>query len=271
MITGIVTAQQNENVFTFKVGKYEVSLLSETQGKGNPRILVGATDDMLKQAIPDGTFPNATNAFLIKSPDKVILVDAGYGRLLFDNLKSLGVTPEQVDMVLLTHMHGDHIGGMLKDGEKSFPNATLHLATREHGHWNKAGGGAKEVLAAYSDKLVLFLPGEIGEAGKEVYPGITPVVAYGHTPGHAGFLVESEGQKLMIWGDLTHAMAIQMPFPQVAVTYDSNPVSAIAYRKQILEYVVKNNIPVAGMHIAWPGIGSVSSDGNSGYQFKPVE
>jgi glyoxylase-like metal-dependent hydrolase (beta-lactamase superfamily II) len=164
-------------------------------------------------------------------------------------------------------MHGDHIGGMMKDGEKSFPNATVRTSTREYSHWSKAGGSAKDVLTAYSGKLALYLPEEIG-SGKEIEPGITPVTAYGHTPGHTGFLIESEGQKLLIWGDIAHAMAIQMPFPQVAVTYDSNPDSAILYRRQLLEYAAKNNIPVAGMHIPYPGMGRVSPDGNSGYRLE---
>ncbi|MDL2265560.1 MBL fold metallo-hydrolase [Parabacteroides sp. OttesenSCG-928-G07] len=269
IVAGNLYAQQNNNVFTYKVGKYEISLLAEGQGNGNPRILIGATPEMMEKAIPEGTFPNATNTFLIKTPDQIILVDAGYGRELFNNLQSLGVTPEQVDVVLITHMHGDHIGGMLRDGNIAFPNAKVHLATREYGHWNGVEGNAKNMIQAYEGQISLFLPEKAGEAKNQLYPGIYAITSYGHTPGHSCFLVESDGQKLLIWGDLTHAMAIQMPYPQVAVTYDSNPDDAIKSRKEILEYVSKNNIPIAGMHIAYPGIGSVKAEG-AGYQFVPV-
>lgn len=270
LVAGHSNAQQNENVFTYKVGKYEISLLSEGQGNGNTRILIGATPEMLEKTTPDGAFPNATNAFLIKTPDQVILVDAGHGRELFNNLQSLGVTPEQVDVVLLTHMHGDHIGGMMRDGNVAFPNAKVHIATREYGHWNSIEGGAKNMIQAYQGNISLFLPEKAGEAKNQLYPGIYAIAAYGHTPGHTCFLVESDGQQLLIWGDLTHAMAIQMPYPQVAVTYDSNPNDAIKYRQEILEYVAKNNIPVAGMHIAYPGIGGVKTEG-TGFQFIPVK
>ena len=84
------------------------------------------------------------------------------------------------------------------------------------------------------------------------------------------FMLTSGDQQLLFWGDLTHAMAIQMPCPQVALTYDSNPEQAITIRKVVLEYVAKNNIPVAGMHIAFPGMGTIKN-ANKGYTFTPMK
>jgi glyoxylase-like metal-dependent hydrolase (beta-lactamase superfamily II) len=104
---------------------------------------------------------------------------------------------------------------------------------------------------------------------------VRPIAAYGHTPGHTLYLLSSGGERLLIWGDLTHAMAVQMPFPQVAVTYDVDSEQAVASRKTVLEFVVKNKIPVAGMHIAYPGMGVVSANSaknppeNSVYRFTP--
>jgi len=280
--TGFAVAQENNNTFTYKVGDLEVVLLSEGQQSGNKGILIGATEDMLSKYAPDGTFPNAVNAFLVKAPNQNILVDAGFGRNLFSNLASAGVEEEQINTIILTHMHGDHIGGLLRDGKKAFPNAKLYLSDTEHNYWmsdtemNKVAEGsrggfqsARNVINAYKDALQLFSPVKIGEgsAGTNVFTGIA---AYGHTPGHTVFMIESKGQKLLIWGDLTHAMAIQMPYPNVAVTYDVNPELAIKYRNEILDYVAKNNIPVAGMHIAYPGIGVVKKQ-QTGYQFDSLK
>jgi glyoxylase-like metal-dependent hydrolase (beta-lactamase superfamily II) len=273
-ISGKIFAQNTENVFTYKVGLVEITLLSESQGQGNKSVLIDATPEMLQKYTSDGTFPNGTNAFFVKTPNTNILVDAGFGRNLFKNLQAIGITPDRVDVVLLTHMHGDHIGGMLQDGKPSFPNAEVYLAQPEYDYWinNNRGQQAQNVIEVYRNKLHLFQPIELDRQGAPLIPGILGIAAYGHTPGHTVFLVESNQAKLLIWGDLTHAMAIQMPYPQVAVTYDVNPKDAVTYRKKILEYVEKNKIPVAGMHIAFPGIGTVTKDESSGgYKFTPAK
>ena len=271
-----------KNTFSYKIGEIEVVLLSEGQQGGNKSILIGATDKMMAEYAPSGTFPNAVNAFLVKTPKQNVLIDAGFGRELFNNLESVGVSAEQIDIVLLTHMHGDHIGGLLRNGEKAFPNAKLRLSDMEHDYWmsdeemNNVSEGsrgsfqsARAVIEAYKEVMQLFTPVsvelEIGSASM-----LKGIAAYGHTPGHTAFMVESKGQKLFIWGDLTHAMALQMPHPSVAVTYDIDPEQAVTSRKKILKYISEKNIPVAGMHIAYPGIGTIESAGE-GYKFIPVE
>jgi glyoxylase-like metal-dependent hydrolase (beta-lactamase superfamily II) len=201
-------------------------------------------------------------------------VDAGYGKNLFTNLQAIGVTPEQIDVVLLTHMHGDHIGGMLRDGQPSFPNASVYLAQPEYDYWmnDSHGEQARNVIAAYKSKLILFQPAELGKKDSLLIPGIHGIAAYGHTPGHTAYLVESGNLRLLVWGDLAHAMAIQMPYPQVAVTYDVNAIDAVSIRKEVLEYVARHKIPVAGMHIAFPGIGTVAKDpASGGYSFTPAQ
>ena len=130
---------------------------------------------------------------------------------------------------------------------------------------------ARNVLKAYKDKLHLFNPAELGSETNNLFPGFQGIAAYGHTPGHTGYMIESDNDKMLIWADLTHAMSIQMPHPEVAFGADTNPDQAIATRKNILEYVSKNKIPVAGMHIVSPGIGNVwkSKTENEGYIFEP--
>jgi glyoxylase-like metal-dependent hydrolase (beta-lactamase superfamily II) len=102
-------------------------------------------------------------------------------------------------------------------------------------------------------------------------PDIQGIAAYGHTPGHTAFMVGSSGQQMLIWGDLTHATPVQMPYPQLAVTYDVDPNQAVASRMKILEYIAKNNIPIAGMHIAFPGMGHVKANSEGGYAFTPLQ
>jgi glyoxylase-like metal-dependent hydrolase (beta-lactamase superfamily II) len=270
MATISAKAQDAGTILPQKTGDYQVYLLSEGQNKGNAGILIGASPEMIAEQIPDGTFPMATNVILIQTPDKNILVDTGYGRLLPDNLTAVGLDPKQIDVVLITHMHGDHIGGLLKNGQSVFPNAQLYIAQPEHDYWLNANNeNAINVIKEYADRLALFEPNELGELTNELLPGITPLATYGHTPGHTSFLVESGDDKLLIWGDLAHAMAIQMPYPQVAVTYDVNPEEAVRSREAVLKYVSENKIPVAGMHIAYPGIGDIKPASGSGYTFIP--
>lgn len=282
LITHFVSAQTNTNtMFTYKVGKFEITVLPEVQQSVGSNILINATPEMIKECSVDGTFPNAVNAFLIRTPEKNILMDAGFGRKLFDNLQTLGIKPEQIDIILITHMHGDHIGGLLRDGESAFPNAKLYVAKPEYEYWsakahasttdprNTTAVNAVKAVDAYKKNLTLFEPGTVDNLS-ELLQGIYTIAAYGHTIGHTAYLIESNKEKMLIWGDLTHAMAIQMPYPQVAVTYDTNPEQAVASRQKILEYVSANNIPIAGMHIAFPAMGKIEKNAK-GYLFIPMK
>ena len=274
LATMMAPAQENPNIFTYKLGAAEVCLLSEGQATGNSSIFVGATPEMIQKSLPDGSYPRSCNAFLVRIAGKNILVDTGMGRPLLDNLKSVGVTPEQINAVLITHAHGDHTGGMLKDNVAVFPNAELYISQLEHDYCmngDARNAGARKVIEAYQSKLRLFQPVEIDAQPQSLFTGIQAVAAYGHTPGHTLYMVESGSEKMLIWGDLTHAMAIQMPYPQVAMTYDTNSDMAIAARKKVLEYVAKNNIPVAGMHTAFPGMGKITKAPDGGYLHTPLK
>ncbi len=264
-------AQSPHDVITYDVGAFKVSLLSEGQNNGSIDILIGATPEMIKKLAPQKTFPNAANAFLIRTPEQNILVDTGYGAKLLDNLKALGLDPKDIDVLLITHMHRDHIGGMMKDGKKVFPGTKVYLDKIEYEYWMnepRRRANVEEAMNAYKNGLNLFTPGDINGKFKVLLPGISAIAAYGHTPGHTMYMVESKGQKLLIWGDLTHAMAFQMPYPQVAVTYDVDHKAAVASRKKVLKYVADNKILIAGMHIAFPAMGNISSDSRGGYVFK---
>jgi glyoxylase-like metal-dependent hydrolase (beta-lactamase superfamily II) len=260
-------------VFTWKTGGFEVNMLVETRSTGRPSILLGVGPERLAEFFPDGTYESEVNTFLVRGNGHTVVVDTGFGGAIFENMRQLGVKPEDVDAVLLTHMHGDHIGGLQKDGKSLFPRAKVYLAKQERDYWldTAANAGARAALAPYGSKVETFLPGNINGGGvPEVLPGIRAAAAFGHTPGHTVFLLESNGEKLLIWGDLMHVQGIQFPLPDTSVSYDTDPIAAAASRKQILDYAVRNNVPVAGMHLAYPALGRVEAAG-AGYRFVPAK
>lgn len=273
-------AQTNENIFLMNLGDSKVYLLSEGQRDGSTEILIGAKPEIIDKHAPNKSFPMATNVFLWQTDGKNILFDAGYGKLLFDNLQFLKVNSEEIDAIYITHMHGDHFGGLLRDGNVAFPTAVLYLSQAEYDYWtddelfnkmpeNRRGGilSVKNVLEAYKEQLCLFEPNTINSIDSVSF-GIQAIACYGHTPGHTAYFLESGNDKLLIWGDLTHAMAIQMPYPKIAVTYDTHSENAIQSRSAILQWVSEQAIPVAGMHIAYPGIGTIEKS-KAGYRFIP--
>jgi len=268
-----------DDAIVFDIGAASISLLAEGERQNGTGILIGATDEMIKNAIPDGTYTMATNAFMIEMGGKVLLFDAGLGQKTIDNLTVYGKKASDVDAVFITHFHGDHTGSLMINGQKGYPNASLYVAKQEYDYYmndaemtalpeNRRGAftTARNIFDAYNDKLVVFTPNEI-ESATELIPGVKGVAAYGHTPGHAGYLVESAGQKLFLWGDLAHAMAIQMPYPEVAVSFDTDPVKAVAVRQRLLNYLVAKGIEIAGAHIPFPGMGNLVKQESGGYEF----
>lgn len=274
--------------YRLQLGDFEITALSD----GTVDLKV---DELLQQPKPQtlkalqhaylGTpLETSVNAYLINTGTKIVLVDAGTSGLfgptlgkLPASLKAAGYTPEQIDEVVITHMHPDHIGGAGVDGKATFPNATLRVDKRDADFWLspeglKAGGdGAKAVAAivkAYQD-AGRFKPFEGNPAGFEIVPGVKALPAYGHTPGHSTFVAESKGQKMVFWGDLMHVAAVQFPDPSVTIQFDSDPKTARPAREKAYAAAAKDGYYVAVTHISFPGIGKLRADGK-GYDWLPV-
>ena len=277
LIFGAMTAgcsgDESSGIFSFRVGEFEVYMLVESQRDGSAGILVGASDDVLRQYIPQEGFKHSANAFLIKTPSRNILIDTGTGSggIILEKLRSLGVQPADVNAVLITHLHGDHFGSLQSGGRAVFPNAKIYLSETEYEFFTKTNvnQGAVSALAPYGDQIITFEPAQLGQGMMEILPGVYPIAAYGHTPGHTIFQIENGGQKLLIIGDLLHVAPVQFPVPGISATYDMDQSGSASVRRQILNYAAVNKIPVGGMHIAYPGVGIVEVEG-SGFRFSPI-
>ncbi len=285
--SGAYAAQNDKNIVSHTVGNAKVYQLVEQSGMWDgPKVqslLKGVPADVLQQYIPQGPYPSTMSAFLIQIKGKNILVDAGLSEnVIIERLKALGVQPENVHVVLLTHLHGDHIGAMLHAGKVAFPKATVFVAEQEAAFWRNDTimnsvpeevkpyfVAARKVLDAYTPALHTFSPATFAEGPKNVVPGIKAVAAFGHTPGHTMYLLESDGKQFLIWGDLVHALSVQMPHPEAFLVFDTDGPAAVVSRKTVLDYVATNNIPVGGMHLPLPGFGTIAKQGQ-GFAFTPL-
>ncbi len=220
--------------------------LKDNEGDNKfPFDLFGNVPEDVKKDVnmPDG-MPSSISAYLIKTNGKTILFDAGLGPSrngqLLNELSKINVTPEQIDYVYITHFHGDHIGGMLNaDGEKVFTNAEVYVSRLEKESDLGKGEQAVKMFEKYGDKIHVF------NFGDKLPEDVLAIDAVGHTPGHTAF----QKGNLLIIGDLMHALALQLKYPEYCPNFDGDKEKAIASRKRILDFAKTNGLTICGMHL----------------------
>ncbi len=275
--------------YRMMLGDFEITPLSDGTVELPVAKLLSMDEDKVKAALAqsflESPLETSDNAYLINTGKKLVLVDSGAGAFfgptlgkLVANLKAAGYQPEQVDEIYLTHFHGDHIGGIVQDTRLVFPNATVRAHKAEADYWlskenmDKAPEQSKGFFQAAQTAL-----GPYVKAGKfkpfegdtVLVPGIRSHATPGHTPGHTSFVVESQGKKLLLTGDLVHVAAVQMPHPSVTIGFDSDRSAAAAVRKQEFDAAAKAGYLIGAAHLPFPGLGHLRKDGE-GYRWIPV-
>jgi glyoxylase-like metal-dependent hydrolase (beta-lactamase superfamily II) len=214
-----------------------------------------------------GSNQSSINAFLIVSGETAVLIDTGMNGELQTNLKEIGYETDAIRQIVITHMHNDHIGGLISEGRKNFSNAMVYLPENDLRFWRNSTPenkrAAEELKSVYGENLKTY------GWGDQIFPFLQAVRADGHTPGHSAFLISSEGEKLLIVSDLIHFLAVQMADPTRAVVFDVDPQTAVSTRVRLLNLAANTKIPIAGMHIPYPGIGRVAKAVNGGFIFIP--
>ncbi len=275
--------------FRFMVGDFEVTAISDGTVELPMDQLLNAPKEKVDAAAKKAFLPmpveTSVNGFLINTGTKLVLVDTGAGNLFgptlgkfVANVKAAGYQPEQVDEIYITHMHADHVGGLVTDGKLNFPNAIVRADKRDADFWL-----SKENLEKADKDHKGFFQGAQAMLGPEVaagkfkpfegdtelVPGVKAHSSYGHTAGHTTYIVESKGQKLELWGDLMHFAAIQFADPSVTIKFDSDAKAAEAQRKKAYADAAKNGYWVAAAHLPFPGVGHLAASGK-GYTFFPI-
>ena len=266
-------------ILTVRDGMRPSNAPNETFGLNQPADTVGA---LLKENfLPADTFVNSFTPALVDTGSEVVLFDtgmgeggreAGMGRLV-EGLKYAGYTPDQISVVVITHMHGDHIGGLMEGGKPAFPNARYVTGRTEYDFWvnpermgTPAEQGHQGVLAKVqplAEKLTFI------EDEGEVVPGITGLNAFGHSPGHMIFRVESEGKAMMLTADTANHFVLSLQRPDWEVRFDMDKAQAAATRKKVFDMIATDRLAFIGYHMPFPAAGFVEKAGE-GYRFVPV-
>ena len=290
-------AQQGAGFYRFRVGDLRCAVVSDgifaSEGPIGATFATNAAPDAVEAALAERFLPanRATlhfNGVFIDTGRNKVLIDAGSGSsfgptagMLPANLRAAGVEPGEVDTLIISHAHLDHLFGVLgADGRQVFPNARVLISETEHAFWtgpadlSKVGlpaemkqafvEGARKHLAAVKDRTELVQP------EREIVPGITALATPGHTPGHLSFILDSGGKQLFLTYDVVHHHALALPHPEWKVGFDTDPDVAVETRKRTLDRVAADRMPALAYHFPFPGLGHVARHGTGSYRWEPV-
>lgn len=261
-----------------QLGEFSITAISDGYLSASLELLSNITPANASRLQQDAgmTDPSAIhiNCYLVRGRGRTILIDAGaggfrqWGGKLTANLALAGVRPFEIDTILLTHAHPDHVGGLVDaSGEIVFPNAELIVHQRELSFWRDDGNlsqaserargnflFARRAFDRYQDRMRTF-------SDEEVLPGISAMPLPGHTAGHSGYRIESAERGLLIWGDIVHFPQIQIARPEVSIAFDQDPILSSATRSKLLDIVSADKLLVAGMHLGELGFAHIERAG----------
>lgn len=276
------------DIHKFKVGGFQVLVVKDgARPSGNPGETFGTDQSpetvgalLTENFLPTDQFVNSFSPTLIDTGSDVILFDTGLGKAaraqgggrLVEGLAAAGYMPEDISIVVITHMHGDHIGGIMEDGKPAFPKARYVTGQAEYDFWidtaragTPAEGNHKAVLSnvkPHADKTTFL------QDGGEVVSGITALLAPGHTPGHLIFNVESEGRRLILTADTANHYVLSLERPDWEVRFDMDKAEAAATRKKVFDMIATDKVAFLGYHMPFPAVGFVEKR-ETGYRFVP--
>jgi glyoxylase-like metal-dependent hydrolase (beta-lactamase superfamily II) len=284
--------KQAAGFYRYKVGDYEVTSIND--GSRSFPMPDGFVKNVSKEEalaaaeaayMPKGQVTVPFNPQIINTGAKLALIDAGYGPgiapsvgLLPAGMAAAGIDPKAIDIVVLSHLHPDHINGVkTADGKLAFPNAELKVPALDWAFWmndENMGKASSDMMKAYFQNTRKILADQAGkvtkyEWGQEVAPGITAIDAHGHTPGHTAFAVASGSARVLIQSDVTNIPELFLRHPDWHVAFDIDPVVAAQTRHKIYDMAAAERMTVVGFHFQFPSVGHVEKDG-AGYRLVPV-
>ena len=272
----------------FKVGEFTVTALSDGFLELNAGLFPALSDADFQAALAaaflqPGAYQAAVNAYVIDDGNSVRLIDAGGGPMapsvgkITSSLTAAGYSPDQVQSLIMTHLHPDHVGGAAAGGQARFANAELVVNSADHAFWTNA-----DIRAQVSDDVKVFFDMAKGavdaygervrqfEGEADIAPGLRAMPLPGHTPGHTGYLLSSGNSSMLIWGDIIHAPPVQFANPAAGIVFDTDGETAAATRARVLDMASADRLTIAGMHLSFPGVGHISKTSSGGYHFHPA-